>query len=85
MKEMEIEECQSLGMTSNVTAMKKKLNQMQQNISDDDNIIKALQKEAEEVRSELSEALKEYKSTGASSASYESTLKKMESTINAIL
>lgn len=83
--EMEIEECQSLGMTSNVVAMKKKLNQMQQNISDDDNIIKAFQKEAEEVRGELLEALKEYKSSGASSESYESKLKGMQATINAIL
>ena len=72
-------------MTSNVVAMKKKLTQMQQNISDDDNIIKAFQKEAEEVRGELLEVLKEYKSSGASNESYESKLKGMQATINAIL
>lgn len=82
---MEIEECQSLGMTSNVVAMKKKLNQIQQNISDDDNIIKALQTEAEDMKKNLVEMMKEYKSTGANSDSYQSLLKQMEMTINAIL
>ena len=82
---MEIEECKSLGMTSNVQEMEKKLTQMQQNIVDDDNIIKALQKEAIEMKDTLSVLLSEYKSTGADSAAYEGYMKDMENTVNAIL
>jgi len=83
--EMEIEECTGLGMTSNVVEMKKKLNQMQQNIADDDNIIKALQKEAEEMKSTLAVIMRQYKSTGADAKSFEATCKAMESTISAII
>jgi peptidoglycan hydrolase CwlO-like protein len=83
---MEIEECESLGMSSNVMAMKKKLSEMQQNIVDDDNVIKAFQKEAEEMKSKLSEALKEYKSSGANGAeTYGPLLKDVQFTIDAIL
>merc|ERR1739844_154207 len=66
--EMEIEECKGLGMASNVVEMEKKLNMMQQNIVDDDNIIKALQKEAEDMKDRLFKLIKEYKSTGVESA-----------------
>lgn len=83
--EMEIEECKGLGMTSNVVEMEKKLNQMQQNIADDDNIIKVLQREAEEMKRNLAMLFKEYKSTGAESGSFEASLKNMEMTINAIV
>lgn len=83
--EMEIEECKALGMTNNVVEMEKKLNQMQQNIMDDDNITKALQKEAKEMKDGLSDLIKEYKSTGADMLAYEASLKGMNATINAIL
>jgi septal ring factor EnvC (AmiA/AmiB activator) len=82
---MEIEECKALGMTNNVVEMEKKLNQMQQNIMDDDNITKALQKEAKEMKDGLSDLIKEYKSTGADMLAYEASLKGMNATINAIL
>ena len=72
-------------MTSNVKEMEKKLTQMQQNIMDDDNIIKALQKEAVEMKDTLSALLSAYKNTGADSAGYEAYMKDMENTVNAIL
>lgn len=72
-------------MTSNVREMEKKLNDLQQNIVDDDNIIKALQKEATEMKETLSALLTEYKYTGADSAAYESYMKDMKSTISAII
>lgn len=83
--EMEIEECKGLGMTSNVIEMEKKLNQMQQNIVDDDNVIKALQDEANEMKKDLAKLVKEYRSTGVDGSSFEPMLKKMEITINAIV
>lgn len=83
---MEIEECQNLGMTSNVAEMKKKMIQMQQNVADDDNIVKALQAEADAMRISLMKMIKEFKATGTYNGdSYKSILKRMESTIDAIL
>jgi len=82
---MEIEACQSLGMISNVADIKKKMNQLQQNIADDENIISTLEAEAKDMKESLKNIVKEYESTGASMESYETVLKTIQDTIETIL
>lgn len=55
--QFEIEECASLGMTTNVSQMKKTLNETRQNIIEDTEFISALQGEAEKMRDDLMKLL----------------------------
>lgn len=58
--QFEIEECASLGMTTNVAQMKKTLNETYQNIIEDNELISALQGEAEKMRDDLMKLLNNF-------------------------
>lgn len=61
--EREIQECKSLQMSMNVADLTKTLMDIKQNVSDDNDIARALKTEAEAARSILVERLEQYKST----------------------
>jgi predicted nucleic acid-binding Zn-ribbon protein len=61
--EREIQECKSLQMSMNVADLTKTLMDIKQNVSDDNDIARALKTEAESARSMLVERLEQYKST----------------------